>query len=62
VRQERRATGEFVYWGRVSLNDSDKYNCAADCLVLFHWGTDESNYTVHLWGEMRRELWRSPVP
>lgn len=55
-------SSEFVYWGRVSISQGDKFNCATDCLVLFHWGTESDRYTVHLSARMPPQAWQNPVP
>lgn len=64
------ATGwsEFVYWGRVSISQDDKFNCATDCLVLYHfWGTTRfegtrDDYTVHLSARMPPQAMQNAVP
>ena len=58
-------SSEFVYWGRVSITQDSKFHCATDCLVLFRWGDPAKglvNYTIHLIGKMRPEIWAYAIP
>lgn len=61
-RSALSGSSEFVYWGHVSIGQSEKFHCATDCLVLFHWGAESDNYTVHLSARMPPQAWGNAVP
>lgn len=61
-RVDATGSSELVYWGRVSISQDNKFNCATDCLVLFHWGTESDAYTVHLSSRMPPQAKQDPIP